>query len=582
MPAPHLADATHLEQWADRMAGRYNLPELIRRLILVTSSPTQIEFRAQEGTSYSGWDGYVQTGAATAYVPGGISGWEMGAGDPPQTKANSDYENRTNNPTPFGPSQTTFVFCTPRRWAGKNEWLDQRRKEGKWRDVRVYDADDIATWLATAPGVHVWFSLELGIPIDNVDVLSEWYKAWSSITSPTLSPDILLSGRAQARDQLIERLSNSPNKTVIRAESADEALAVVAAAIEMQARDSTDMLNGRALIVEQPGEWRFYASQQHPLILIPRFQNDIFARQATERGHHVIVPVGIEHHLPVDIDVPRLGAVEASELLEQQGLPAEKARHLAAQARRSLTAYRRICAERPLEVPTWAQDEEGPVFLPLILAGGWDESSEGDRTVVERLTERQYRDVRTILMHWRNKADSPFRLIGSQWGVNAKEDAWRLLVHYATAEDIRIFVGIADEVLQEKNPKHGFTLEEQLAADLEGIRPIFSPTLKQGIADSLAMLGALGSSEVQMRTADGGDTSYFAAAAVRNLLERAEKTPDTWLGLAPYLSELAEAAPEEFLNIVDRDLATEKPTLLALFEPQPGFLSPNYAYPQLL
>ncbi len=37
-----------------------------------------------------------------------------------------------------------------------------RQAEGFWREVRVYDADDLETWLESASAVHVWLSILLG------------------------------------------------------------------------------------------------------------------------------------------------------------------------------------------------------------------------------------------------------------------------------------------------------------------------------------------------------------------------------------------------------------------------------------
>lgn len=129
MATPHLANAVDLEQWADRISSRYDLPDLIRRLVLATSEPAQVDFRAQEGTGYGGWDGRVEISDGTAYVPSGTSGWKMGAGKKPQAKANRDYRKRTGDPTPFTRANTTFVFCTPRRWSKKEEWLEKKREE---------------------------------------------------------------------------------------------------------------------------------------------------------------------------------------------------------------------------------------------------------------------------------------------------------------------------------------------------------------------------------------------------------------------------------------------------------------------
>ena len=76
-------------------------------------------------------------------MPEGTSAWELGANKAVKGKADGDYEKRTAAPLGIKPSESTFVFVTPRRWANKSKWATERKKEEQWRDVRAYDADDL-------------------------------------------------------------------------------------------------------------------------------------------------------------------------------------------------------------------------------------------------------------------------------------------------------------------------------------------------------------------------------------------------------------------------------------------------------
>ena len=57
---------------------------------------------------------------------------------------------------------TTFIFITPRRWQEKHEWASERKKEGRWKDVRVLDADNLVDWINEAPTVARWFARLIG------------------------------------------------------------------------------------------------------------------------------------------------------------------------------------------------------------------------------------------------------------------------------------------------------------------------------------------------------------------------------------------------------------------------------------
>src|SRR5258708_31934183 len=176
---PTLVDAADLAQWANRLDAQGLLPKLIRRLVLATSSDiTRIGVRSEEGIRYPGFDGIVEAGKGNAFVPTGLSVWEMGVNQDPKGKAESDYKKRTEDLLGIDPSQTTFVFVTPRRWSGKEGWVEDKRTSGTWLDVRVLDADDLETWLELAPAVHAWISRLLGKDPGDTQALDTFLMDW--------------------------------------------------------------------------------------------------------------------------------------------------------------------------------------------------------------------------------------------------------------------------------------------------------------------------------------------------------------------------------------------------------------------
>lgn len=96
------------------------------------------------------------------HVPLGLSGWELGTGEPPREKAQRDYRNRVRHPCGVDPATTTFVEVTARAWDGRKTWRDARRAHGVWADVRIYDATDLELWMERVPSAHVRISKMLG------------------------------------------------------------------------------------------------------------------------------------------------------------------------------------------------------------------------------------------------------------------------------------------------------------------------------------------------------------------------------------------------------------------------------------
>lgn len=160
-----MIDRAYIENWAKTVPAKAEFPELVLRLVQasIPSCQNKVDIPIGSSTYMGGWDGWVDTKEGTTYIPQGLSGWEFGTDDSPQTKANHDYTTRTDakNP-PYVMAETTFVFVTPHIWAKKDEWISEKKKEGKWKDIVVYDSDSLSQWLLMAPGVERWLALKVG------------------------------------------------------------------------------------------------------------------------------------------------------------------------------------------------------------------------------------------------------------------------------------------------------------------------------------------------------------------------------------------------------------------------------------
>jgi hypothetical protein len=84
----------------------------------------------------SGVDGLVVCEGGNAFVPSGVSAWELSTEAKVKGKADRDYEKRTASEDTSDKANTAFVFATPRRWANGSTWASQRHAEGVWREVR--------------------------------------------------------------------------------------------------------------------------------------------------------------------------------------------------------------------------------------------------------------------------------------------------------------------------------------------------------------------------------------------------------------------------------------------------------------
>jgi hypothetical protein len=229
MARPGLVDQLGLLRWAGSYSAGSEFPRLIRRLILETGTGVaHLGFPAGEGVSAGSWDGTVRSTKKTAFVPRGLSYWELSVKESVGTKAESDYQKRTPIP------DATYVAASLRRWVKRKQWAEGHVAEGKWKDVRAYGVDDIETWLESAPVTHAWISEQLGYAPHGLVTADTWWESWSNTTTPAIPFALVLASessksRTEAAGELKARLAQPAQIITVKATSTDEVLAFVAA-----------------------------------------------------------------------------------------------------------------------------------------------------------------------------------------------------------------------------------------------------------------------------------------------------------------------------------------------------------------
>ena len=561
---PLLADATDLETWATRLDAQALLPQLIRRLALSTlPAIDRIFFRSGEGTRLGGWDGVIQAAAGNAFVPTGISCWEMGTNADVKGKADDDYDKRTSNPLEMNPKECTYIQVTPRRWSSKEKWAIARQKQKIWKDVRVLDADDLSTWLEQALAVHVWLSIRIGKRPSGLIDLQGFWEMWSGVTQPALPHDLLTSGRASEVEELLKFLHGQPSVLGVQAETRNEAVAFIVSAISKMSEQEREQVLARGLVIEDLSSWRQILEAGTPLILIPTFAERATVAGATAAGHLIVVPLGPDEPASRGaIQLPRLKRDEAKKAFEAIGVSTERARSLSAIARRSMGALRRTLAISPAGLtPKWASPENARFLIPALLAGRWDDRNPGDQLILATLSGKDYGLFREILIRWANEHDPPIRQIGNTWLFASREDGWNLLSAYLSSNDLEKLLSVVLDVLGEYDPSLDLPEGERWQANLKGKTLSKSKLLREGLAQTLAIMGSLGeTSQIEgLRT-----VNEWADYIVRELLDRA-KGWHLWASLSPYLQLLAEAAPDTFLSSLHNSLVSQEGGLINLF-----------------
>jgi hypothetical protein len=578
---PELVRANQLTQWPAARArdAQENFPELIRRLLVETPRVTNISVRSGDGIALRGYDGLAES-EGTAFLPAGHLAFEFGVDKDPKRKATEDYNNRVSEV----PSEKTFVFVTPQRWAGGPAWAEERRSEGRFANVKVLDADDLEGWLQTAPAAHHWISEHLGLRPRNAITLDTWWSRFSRSTDPILPAELFVAGRSVQATQLIAQLSDAPRQTVIKSEWTSDCLAFIYAALSSIDRVKRwDMMP--VIVVSAAEAWDRIVEQPGQSILIPDFEGADVGLALTKR-HHVITVIDrtAVSRSATDLSLPRLDRHAAAEAFQATGLEFNKANRLAALGRRSLPALIRQLSRNPrFKRPEWANSPDAFVLAPLVLVGSWT-SADDDIAVIERLTGQPRSFIEQTIRRVSTSSDPVLRKVGQNWAFTSPEEAFWLLRESLTLEMVGRWTEQAKSVLLEPDPMLGLSPEDRLGAQMRGMQRRCSGALRQGIGQGFALMGAMGT---DITLDDGSTLAGRAARTAREMLDEANRDSSgrLWHLLADSLPRLAESAPDTLLRAVLEDLDRTDPVLVNLFQDEASSnlsLGPSSPHPSLL
>ncbi|AGZ37135.1 hypothetical protein PVLB_21780 [Pseudomonas sp. VLB120] len=360
--------------------------------------------------------------------------------------------------------------------------------------------------------------------------------------------------RTQVFDALGKKLqttntsSSSIHPLVIRADSVEEAVAFTVAMV-MASHDLRDT----AMVVTEPQGWHYVEAN-------PQLRIAIAARTETALNPilreklRVIVPhatgdlVGKPEGDALALERPNI--YEFEKALIAIGMEESDAKRYALSTGRSWTVLRRQRAINPaLQQPPWLLTPQS-VSLPLLcLLGAWCADAAADRQVVERLAARPYEEIERDLRQLARLDDAPVLSIGAVWKAKSPLELLDQCGNRITSSQLDRFFAIAREMLSTPDPQLELPEDDRWMAQVRGKVHPHSGLLFESVCDSLMKLAVRGSEQVGLQALD---IEERVSRLIHELLDKADG--QRWLSLASYLPTLAEAAPEEFLRVVQNSL----------------------------
>lgn len=560
--------ARQIAEWAaGNIQSRDRLPVLLRRLVHSTGRELRhVDFPGYDNAQRHGWDGWVEADAATPWVPKGKSGWEFGVDGRPSSKAETDYRVRRNKISAADRAECTFVFVTPHNWKGKNEWARLKEATGDWKAVRALDASDIEQWLETTISPQVWLANELGISKDRFETVDRFWDQWAAASDPPMTGAIFTPSVAAHVHEFRAWLeTQEPERPfTVAADSREEAVAFVACLLRHQDVDSRH--RDGAVVFESASTLRTLAQSSSPFMPIVYDEETEREIAVLHRQRHCILVRprnAVDREADVAVELLNHDAFEKA--LMDMGVSRERVDRLARESGRSPTVLRRRLSQiGAIRTPPWSGD--GPTarsLVPMTLVGAWHAGTKADREVLAALAGCDYEGVEEAVTDLLHSNDSPVWCVGEYRGIVSKVDALFAVSTRMTAKDVKDFVDRAGDILSEADPALDLPADKRWVAGLYGKRRQHSHVLRTGVCETLVMLAVHG--DALFRDRLGIDVAARVAALVRLLL-----TPFTTEKFQSHDSDLpgyAEAAPDQFLELLEEDLVSSKPVLPALLRP---------------
>ena len=570
MDHTHIILPNNLERYADSHESEAVLPELVYWLVKQsTPPPTVCRIPYGDVVNQPGWDGLVEIeNRFLEFVPKGRSYWEIGTGSNPQSKATCDFKKRTEGLSKDERANSTFVFVTPRS-SGSGGWDEPRqtkwiakRKDSGWGRILIIDGVKLADWLREFPAIGRWMAKKLGLT-SSLGGLTTPAEHWglllveSASDNPPLPPKLFTEGRSNACEALHSVFEGKIQKLLIFAESPQDVADFVSAYLQTLKPDLARGYGDRCLYISEEDAWRSVVETRsaHVLVADPRLGLETEERAdlhalARKNGHVMVIPIcgawsGANPEI-IKLRSPSQSQIE--EVLKEAGFQDIRARELARIGGDMISALRRHLSGLG-SLPPYATWENANLIAQAGLVGKWEGTNPADRAALEKLLGKDYGEWIEHLRPDSLRSDSPLIQRDEKWRFLVRGEAWDALGNRITDADLERFEETAVQVLGERDPKFDLPKEERHAAAIREKILKHSRQLREGLAETLALLGSRPDA-LSSCTLEKAETT--ALLVVRKLLSGASW--DRWASLDSHLPLLAEASPDEFLDSVESAL----------------------------
>lgn len=413
-----------------------------------------------------------------------------------------------------------------------------------------------------------WLNIKYSIKIKNIE---NWWSEISLSTWKSIKQSLLLNGRDEEKQNLLNYINNNWKKIKISSDSLFESYAFVLASL-LEKNDK------EVLIIENKEELDYVINKLNEKVLIiwKSFTPDENSNigKAINKWHTLIFPIWrnnyYSNYFDYEIQLNSMNRFDRISWLEEILGDKDIAEKVYRETKWYILPILRNKELVPNEnlTPKWLWKIDKKVLTAFFLLSEWKEWQ--DNELIEIFTENKYDDFIKELIKLEKEDDSPIRKIRNIWQIISKSDLWIYVKDDLDTLTLRKFKEVSKVALSDIDPSFELPIDKRWYASVLWKIPNFSQRIKWWISDSLTLLSTLWYENQEIQS-----TLSEISNSVLTFDNDISKVVNSIWG---NIENIAESTPKVFLDFIEDNIDK----LSGVFEQTDSFLSWGWAYPHLL
>lgn len=460
-----MISSTDIELWSNTRQSQENLPLLIRRLITNNiDSQYILECDIPSGDSIwkPGNDGSVKITINSILGEAGTYKIECGANSDYKTKFKADLSKRSEPLCSL--TDHVFVFISARKIRDKQKVISdvvgKVEKASFWKDIKIFDADNIETWLNQDYATTAWFCNLLRKRCDDIYDFNKKWKEWCDSTSIALDADVILARDNIYEDEINDWLLSDKSIIEVRSSSKKESLLYLLASItRIKPQETQERIKSKIVIIENKLSWNMIVGTlgSKKLILVPLFGIPTNLGSLVDKGFKIYLPLANYEPKQTNCNIS-IKNISTNKLLKILEPKCNVDKWFLVERNFSdndiLSLQRLLRKEKaPLEAPVWSKPENADILLFLSVFSSWEESKDKsnlskDTLLIERVLENSYEDFKKQLVRLSTMEETPIQQVDNIFQATNPKLVIEYLGSYLTSEYFfRLFKNVEEVLL---------------------------------------------------------------------------------------------------------------------------------------